>query len=109
MVLMPFEVTLRSNNQMVTFSETEISRFFVSKSQLLLTDRILSEWEKTIIWKTIIFKNNAKMAVKSSKNFMQTLKSIKSRIIESATEQDPTESPTELEKDDSFIPVRVNN
>ena len=38
---------------------------------------------------------------------MQTLKSIKSRIIESATEQDPPESPTELKKDDSYIPVKV--
>ena len=40
-----------------------------------------------------------------SNDLMQTLKSIKSRIIESATEQD---NPTELEKDDSYIPVRTN-
>ena len=38
-----------------------------------------------------------------SNNLMKTLKSIKSRIIESATEKD---NPTELEKDDSYIPVR---
>ena len=40
----------------------------------------------------------------SSNTLMQRLHSIKSRIVESVTEH---EIPTELEKEESYIPVRV--
>ena len=48
--------------------------------------------------------DDSKTWLQSSNNLMQTLKSIKSLILETVTEQD---IPNELEKDDSYIPVRI--
>ena len=47
--------------------------------------------------------DDSKTWLQSSNNLMQTLKSIKSLILETVTEQD---IPTDLEKNDSYIPVR---